>query len=160
MTIPDLIAALCWSLAGFLAGWLVGRAGKDVHQIKEAVVSDDTDHPPPPRRAPVDRVRLTGAAVLVVAVASVAAMSWQVTVRQRAVECQLDVMSRSAQITNARAELAAQDREALNTMIAAVFRPGDQGERQAYRDYLATLAANAQAREALTFPTDDCTKEK
>lgn len=50
----ELLQSLAWGLGGFGVGYYLGRTAREVHEIKETIMSDETETPPPrePEPAP------------------------------------------------------------------------------------------------------------
>lgn len=152
-----LVTALGWSLAGFLLGYALGRAVREVHEIKEAVVSKS----PRTGSRPVRRIevhQLIGALVVVLAVASVLVMAKQITDRQGEIECRADVLNETIEVLDQRAQLAGKDRAALDEFMSNVFSPDvdEESARRAYLKYTKRIARNADQRSDLTYPEDGC----
>lgn len=156
----DVLAALAWSAAGFILGYLVGRAAREVHEIKEAVVEEKTEQPTPkrPQRSRPETHQVIGIVLVILALGSVMLMTKQLSDRQAEIECRADVLNETISTLDQRGQLASQDRAALDRFMGRVFSPDAtaQTARRAYVAYTRAVAANAEERAELAYPEDRC----
>lgn len=152
-----LVTALGWSLAGFLLGYMLGRAVREVHEIKEAVVSKNP-RPGTRHARRIDVYQVIGAFVVVMAIASVMVMTKQITTRQGEIECRADVLNETIEVLDQRAQIAGQDRAALDEFMAKVFSPDvdEESAHRAYLKYTKKIARHNDQRSDLSYPEDGC----
>lgn len=147
-----LINSAAWSVVGFISGWLLATVGRDVKDIKEAVVPDRVKQ----QRAPhPNGMRVLGIVVALLAIVTVV-QGYMLSSKQAAVvECQATYNDRFAEATQRRAALADEDREALTNMLLGLYRQRDDSERERLRTFeqwVETTQRNERYREAHPLP--------
>lgn len=143
-----ILNALVWSVAGFLVGYVVARMSKDVHTIKEAVVDREKTEP-----GPYLPTRLFGVVLVVMAIATVAAIAISNVQQQQVFDCQTDVNRELVRATNQRADFAARDRKALTDMLTTVLtEPNERARREAVEDYVAASEHTQGERSRSPLP--------
>lgn len=147
------IQSLVWSMLGFAGGFFFGRAGREVHQIKEVVVTENDDEP---THAGVsdDRWRQAfGVALIALALATVTQAWYNVEQRRDTVECQVRYNVAMAEAFKARTQYAESDREALVAFFRVPATSSDRIRREAYFDLVETYQRNDRLREKHPLPT-------
>lgn len=151
--IQDLLPSICWSLIGFLIGWLVGREMLFISQIREAVVSEDerqrTDHNI--ADTPEKRSRLLGFVVVTLAVFSVLQGSYYAYETKKSAQCQAQYNDDFAKVLQQRAVWADEDRRELTRTVESILT-GPNASRKALQDYLDTVAKNDKLRAENPLP--------
>lgn len=155
MNWSDVIAALAWSLAGFVVGFLGGRISRDVRDIRNAAVDDDEYTGPDRRRRrpPFGGDRLLGVFLILLAISTVTLLAVSNAQQRAIVDCQADVNRQLVEAINARGDSAAKDRKALNDMLQAVLTlPTPEQRRDALVDYLNTSKRTDEERARAPYP--------
>jgi hypothetical protein len=153
-----IVNSLGWSLAGFAAGWAVASLRRDVNTIKEAVMDDEDtrDSEPPRARMTVDTAtRWLGIVVALLAIVTVT----QGVISQRRInavtECQADYNNRFAEVSQRRAALAEEDRDALQRMLITLYQKRDATSEQRLRIFerwVETVQRNNRERTEHPLP--------
>lgn len=151
---PDyLLAAVGWSLAGFVVGYVTAH----VLTHKEGFVNDH------PRLRPYVPNRTLGVALVLLAILSVVSLAVVSTQRQNVSECQAKVNLGLIRAIEARAKIADDDRRALDDLVLAIVNTADLPETQqqravasALQTYTMTItkSRNDRARYRLPTPRD------
>lgn len=145
------VAALAWSGFGFLAGYAVARLGCEVHEVRQAILSDDPPTPRPllPMRRKGDRRNLAlGFAIIALALVTVLSSVASLVRQETAVDCQARYNIRAAEAFDARAKAAGEDRAALNALVREITEARLADDRgRIDRALLAYEAAVQQADE-------------
>lgn len=147
------VNSLAWSLVGFVLGWLLASLRRDVTDIREAIVRDETTDEREHQR--IDRAsRVLGIIVALLAVVTV--VQAYVFQRERAevIGCQTQYNAAIADATRARAQLANEDRHALNTLLLSIYeRRGDErAQLRAYTDWVNTTRRTEVERKQHPLP--------
>ena len=162
----DLSCRLAWSLAGFLLGYLLGRAGREIHEVKEAVVTD-TQCPTESRRRPgvfgFVQTQWFGAILIILAVATVSVSGYTLNKQGRLLDCQTAYNIAYADALKERTMAAGTDRQATRDMVGTIAGieavPAEQ-RRGVYQSALTkflTTTANADAqRNRNPLPSARC----
>ncbi|MFE0021896.1 hypothetical protein [Amycolatopsis sp. NPDC059021] len=150
-----------WALLGFVGGYLLGRAARDVHRVATAITTEDTvpdDQPPRSRlRAPGGHVIL-GLVVVLLGVLTVAQGIVTNNATRRIAECQAAYSNGFADALDARADATADAQTALDELMRAISGylanppvPPDK-VRTAIGDYLAQRAKAESERQQHPYP--------
>ena len=158
------IAALVWSIGGFLAGFYAGRVTHEVHIIKEAVVDgEDTAPEPAEKKDPWWSYRPNlGVLIIAMSILTVVTIAFVNIQRGQRQDCQAEVNARLIAAINGRAQIGDRSFRAVNDLIVGAFSiPPDlpDKERRAlgqklFADYQAALAEGDAIRKANPLPTE------
>jgi uncharacterized protein HemX len=146
-TLAYIVNSAAWSAAGFLIGTLFTRGAKEVHEIREAVVEDDSKqhrHAPPTNR-------LIGIVVVILAVITVANSAYFTWQQQQVSDCQADVNSQFIEALKSRSSTADDDRTALKELATTIVNHPEQAG-EALQDYVSTLKASDKERKRNPLP--------
>lgn len=155
-----IVNGLIWSAAGFIAGWLAGRASRDITRIAGAVAKEGTVPPSTPNDRWARAYRLA-VPVLVVALGIATAVqgAYQSAALQRVAACQTAYSSGFADAIDARSSAAADAQDALDALMTKVgdalqhSDPESRAEVQrAVDDYLAARAKSKQTQQDHPYP--------
>lgn len=155
-----------WAVLGFLGGYLLGRAARDVHQVATAITTEDiTTEDPVPEPSPLAarRPRPAGHVVLglVVALLSVLTITQGIITNnatRRIADCQALYGNAFADALDARATATAEAQTALDdlmrTISASLAAPATPPEavRDAIGDYLNSRARAETQRQQHPYP--------
>jgi hypothetical protein len=161
--ITYVLHALAWSGIGYFAGYIVGKIGCEVHQVREAVApsSGDQEGWPPMRRRGDRRSLIFGAFLVGLAALTVLLSAISLVRLESLTRCQANYAEQAAEATQARTRAAEDDREALNLLVRrvtdAVASVPDADARRpqvqaALGDYTAAVREADAQREAQPFP--------
>ena len=155
----EALTGLAYSLLGFVIGYIVGKAGAEVHEIKEVVAPDR--HPahegqPQKKRGIVNLTKSRGVGVLLICLALVTVLLSTLTaidLRNQA-DCRDRYNLRFYQAYVERARAADADRTSFNQMLYALNDPDLQKRRAAYVRYIADIKKTeaARAKNPLPYP--------
>lgn len=150
-----LIQTVASMVLGFLVGFLLGRAVRDVHRIADAVTDEETavpqDRPNRPRWLSTQLV--VAAIVVLLGVLTVAQGLIQSAATERLTECQADYSNQFADALEARSAATAQAQSSLDELIAVVAQSIDPTVIQrAVNDYLAKRDAVQREQQANPYP--------
>lgn len=146
------VGSLGWSLLGFAVGWIAASLRRDVLTIKEAIVDEEQQFPHGP--SVTTATRWLGVIVILLAVASVI----QGVVTQRRLsdvtECQAEFNAEFAEVLTLRADLAEEDRVALQSMLIGIYRvrEDDAAQEERFREYVEQIQASNEEREDHPLP--------
>lgn len=152
-----------WSLVGFVGGWLLATVGRDVKDIREAVMHDEEA---PVAEPPVHHVeaqvgrsdtatRWLGIVVALLAIVTVAQALYLNRKQAEVVECQTNFNNTFSEVSTLRSKLANEDRLALQNMLLALYRQrgADEARRlETFREWVTTVERNEREREANPLP--------
>ena len=166
---------LAYSAGGFLAGYLAGRLGREVHEVHDAVVpptyqDKDADMPLPDRRGKTarrtwDRSIEKAVALILVALAVGSTLVSGIALNRQSeqVACQTQVNKSVATGLLHRAQVASDDRAAIARLIQGVLEAeakskGDEATRRAIitnleRDYLQIILQSDMIRAENPIPS-------
>lgn len=155
-TVAEAVNSLAYSLLGLIIGFVLGRATKEVHEIKEKIVEPDhhPQHEKPSRKQGqgVMKSRTLGVMLIVLALLTVL-MSSLTAVQDRA---QSDCFRRYnvafGKAFSERAKAADADRASLNKMLTAINTPDQATRARVYQQYLDELAQTDKQRKANPLP--------
>lgn len=148
------LSSLVWSAVGFGIGWFLGSTRREVQQIKEAVVPENVEFRPH-HAPPVPSSRLLGIVVMLLAIASVGSTYVANQRISNVTECQADYNDRFADVASYRAALAAEDSQALQTMLITLYRKRDASDKERLRVFerwVKTVQQNSKDRKANPLP--------
>lgn len=153
------VNSLGWSLAGFAAGWAVASLRRDLTTIKEAVVDDTPDGDQlPAHTSRVSTDTATRWLGIVVALLAIVTVTQGVIAQRRIGEvtsCQARFNSEFAQATSVRAQLANEDRLALQNMLLALYRQrgADEARRlETFQEWVRTVEQSERERAEHPLP--------
>lgn len=158
MTVLSYLAqSLGWAVLGFLGGYLVGHAVRDVNRIADAVTGEEIM--PPRRRVP----RLSFQTVIAVIVVLLGVLTViqglvESAATQRLTQCQSAYSNGFADAINARAQSSAEAQDALDELVTTVGgalqgnEPDRASVQQAIAGYLAKRAAVKAQQQAHPYP--------
>lgn len=157
----NVLASAAYSLAGFLVGFGLGRVSRDVHDIKESVVTEPTrlvrrdPHQHGFWRWTDNRVLGLGLLALSILTLVFAFIGSQKLTNQA--QCQSEFNVRFGLAYQARAASADGDRNALNNLMLSIAGepPTPQGRakaRAAFEHYIAQIKTSDATRRAHPLP--------
>lgn len=158
-----------WVTAGFLGGWLAGRAGRDLHTLAEAVetaetgdttVGEDPPSPPPRHRRRPRPEWVIGVVVLLLAITTVAQGIVESVAARRIVACQTAYVNAFADALDARTQASTDAQDALDQLVTTIGgtftsppSPGrGQAVQKAITDYLASRDRVKRQQRAHPYP--------
>ncbi|AXB41311.1 MULTISPECIES: hypothetical protein [Amycolatopsis] len=151
-----------WAVLGFLGGFLVGRAARDVHRVATAITSeepvpDDQTSPRPRWRVPTGQFVL-GVVVVLLGIITVAQGIVTNSTTRRITECQAAYSNGFADALDARASATADAQTALDELMKAISGylasppvPPDK-VRAAIGDYLDSRERADAERQQHPYP--------
>ena len=125
MTSADVFMGLAYSAAGFIGGYFVGTMGREVHEVREAVMTHT-----PGTSSPKAKRGILGArsidkiiALVLVTLAVASTISTGLVLRREAaqVKCQTKVNRLVADGLIERARVASNDRQAIVTLVQGLL---------------------------------------
>ncbi|WP_134664024.1 hypothetical protein [Amycolatopsis sp. CFH S0078] len=148
-----------WALAGFVVGYLLGRAARDVHRIATAVTPEGhvPDDKPRTRRAPSAQFVL-GVVVALLGIITVAQGIVTNNATRRITECQAVYSNGFADALDARSDSSAEAQAALDDLMKSLggylANPPVPPEkvRSAIGDYLAKRSEAEAERAKHPYP--------
>jgi hypothetical protein len=152
--IEDLLPSVCWSLIGFLIGWLVGREMLFISQIREAVVPEEERERTDQMVAdtPERRSRLLGFVVVILAVFTVLQGSYFTYESNKKAQCQAQFNEDFRVVLQKRAQWADEDKQALTKLLSDLLVAKQNTGRTVLEDYLAATARNDKLRKENPLP--------
>lgn len=159
----EALSGLAYSLLGFVIGYIIGKAGKEVHDIKEVVAPDHhaahEAKPTPKKRGlmhSITKSRGVGVLLIVLALVTVLLSTLTAIDLRNQAECRDRYNVRMFQAFVARAKANDLDRASFNQMLYALNDPDATKRRAAYVRYLADIKkTDAQrAKSPLPNPPD------
>lgn len=154
----EALTGLAYSLLGFVIGYIVGKAGAEVHEIKEVVAPDH--HPaheaplPTKKRGIMNITKSRGLGVLLIILALVTVLLSTLTaidLRNQA-DCRDSYNLRFYEAYVVRARAADSDRKSFNQMLYALNDPDLQKRRAAYVKYLDDIKKTDAQRKKNPLP--------
>lgn len=146
-----------WSLVGFAGGWLVASMGRDVKDIRQAVVREEEDAPMNhPHISTSTTTRWLGIFVAALAIVTVAQSVWLTQRQSEVVTCQARFNDAFAQAVKYRATLQDADRDALNTLTVNLYKlrnASEQRRAEEFTRYLARVEDTNAERAKHALPT-------
>ena len=124
-----IITSLAYAVTGFVGGYVVGVAAREIHEVKEAVVETPKDEPElEERRSGTDRRSIPtstfnkrmGLALLVLSLLTVTAVAISNIQFRNQASCQFDYNKAAAAALQERTEAANLDRTAFNKSTEAI----------------------------------------
>lgn len=163
-----LLYGLAWSAGGFIIGYFLGKTSREIHEVKEALVTTTTtDSLAEPRRNkdPLSWVqsRPFGVFLIVLAVLTVAVSGYTLQKQGEIIDCQTAYNEAYSAALQERTRASKTDRDATREMVrsvvAAAQLPQEERGRASFGALNAFLVASAEAdktREANPLPTTRC----
>jgi len=156
--IEYVVNSFAWSVIGFVVGWLGASLRSDIHTLKEALV--------PTEEARAQRLKRTQRSTrllgVIVAVLAVATVVQGVIAQQRLNDvsrCQAQYNERFAAASKTRADLADEDRRALNRMLLTLYQKRDASEQErlgVFERWVRITQRNERHRPQLPeYPIED-----
>lgn len=157
------INSLAWSAGGFAIGWLVASARRDMGEIREAVVHEDSSTPANDDALSSELLHSRTDAVtrwlgVIVALLAIATVTQAYFANQRigdVSECQAEYNTRFAEATQKRSQLANEDRDALQHMLITLYRKRDASSEERLRVFerwVNTVQSNEKQRKLNPLP--------
>ncbi|MFK0249293.1 hypothetical protein ACIQUM_31730 [Amycolatopsis azurea] len=150
-----------WAVLGFVVGYLVGRAARDVHRVAIAITTEDTvpdPQLPAPRRRLLTGQFVLGVVVVLLGVLTVAQGIATNNATRRITECQQAYSNGFADALDARASATTDAQNALDELMKTMSGyladspiPPDK-VRAAIGDYLAKRAKAETERQQHPYP--------
>lgn len=150
-----IIQSTVWSVIGFAGGFFFGRAGREVHEIKETIVDDDCEERAQHLKVKDDTWRqVFGVTLMLLALITVGQAWYGVEKRRDLVNCQIEYNQAVAESFRERNEWAEEDRSAIINFFKTVYEsPGDdQAEFEAFRRLINTSERNDRLRAKHPIP--------
>lgn len=152
------ISSILWALGGLIVGFLLGRGGQ---AFPRAGGLELPKQPAPPTvnrfRTVLTFDRLVGWVIIVMAVVSVATVSYTVSRQQQLVTCQADYNSAFSAALKERTEAAAADRQAQRDLLTGMVTARDPATSRALIDaYLHKLDEADNQRDDNPLPQRTC----
>lgn len=152
--------SLAWSGLGFVSGWLVASLRSDVATIREVVMHEDEqtqEDAVAARRRHTSRAaqRWVGVAITVLAVATVVQGVIATQRLNDVSHCQAAYNERFAAATKTRAQLAEDDRVALNNLLLSLYRQREATEQQrlaTFEQWVEETERNQRERAKTPLP--------
>lgn len=146
------ISSILWAMGGLIVGFLLGRGGQTVRSVE--VASDDVTTPAVHRfRDSLTFDRIVGWVIIVMAILSVATVSYAVTRQQQAVICQADYNAAFSAALKERNDAAAADRQAIRDLLTGMVTARDPVTSRALIDtYLRKLDEADNKRDDNPLP--------
>jgi hypothetical protein len=152
--IEELLPSVCWSLIGFLIGWLFGREMLFITQIREAVVPEEerdlTEHKV--ADTPEKRSRLLGFIVVILAVFTVLQGSYFTYENKKQAQCQAQYNSDFAAVVRKRAQWADEDKQAELKLFRDLLGAKPGTGAKILQDYLETTSRTDKLRQENPLP--------
>lgn len=114
------ISSILWALGGLVVGFLIGRGGQTNRSAN--VATETTTHR---FRDYLTFDRIIGWVIIVMAIVSVATVSYAVNRQQQAVTCQADYNTAFVAALKTRTEAAAADRQAQRDLLTGMVTARD-----------------------------------
>lgn len=148
--IEEFLPSFCWSLIGFLLGWLSCREMLFISQIREAVV-------PKEERERTDQKtqansRLLGWVVVLLAVVSVLQGSYYTWQNQKVAQCQASYNADFAKVLRLRAQWADEDKKAESKLFSDFLGAKPGTGRNILQEYLDVTNRTDKLRQETPLP--------
>jgi hypothetical protein len=150
-----------WAVLGFVVGYLVGRAARDVHRVVTAITPEDTvpePQPPTPRRRVPTGQFVLGVVVVLLGIITVAQGIVTNSTTRRITECQSAYSNGFADALDARSSASTDAQNALDELMKTMSGyladapiPPDK-VRAAIGDYLHKRAKAETERQQHPYP--------
>ena len=154
----EALSGLAYSLLGFVIGYIIGKAGAEVHEIKEVVAPD---HHPAHEAHTVRKqgfmhaiTKSRGVGVLLIVLALVTVLLSTLTaidLRDQA-ECRDRYNMRFFQAYVTRSKAADADRASFNALIYALNSPDPDARRASYLRYVEEIKQTDTQRKKNPLP--------
>lgn len=182
-----LLSNVAWGLGGLALGYFLGSIGREVHELRETLVTENEPTPTPPpahdrRNGGGDRRQsrsnaILGIVMVLLAVVSVTVAAVAVSEREdrldrieTQVDCEADYLVEYAVAINERTDAVIADRHAIRALIETTAELQTLGlpERERQRRFQAAVqvfleasseADKTRAQAPLPIPPRDCLPE-
>lgn len=142
------ISSILWALGGLVVGFLIGRGGQTNRSAN--VATETTTHR---FRDYLTFDRIVGWVIIVMAIVSVATVSYTVTRQNQSVTCQADYNTAFVAALKTRTEAAAADRQAQRDLLTGMVTARDPVTSRALIDaYLRKLDEADNQRDDNPLP--------
>lgn len=150
-------SSLAYSLLGLVIGFALGRATREVHEIKEAVAPDPHpahEKPPTRKQGRMSYVKSRTIGVMLIGLALVTVLMTSIVAIEdrRQNECFRNYNIAFAKAFQERALAADRDRISLNRMLIALNNPNAEVRRKVFENYLDEIALTDLERKKNPLP--------
>lgn len=154
-----------WSVAGFAVGRYSVRLKREVDEIKEAAVSNETAPDPPRRRAssdhPLSVPRWVGVIIIVLSLFTVGQAWYFARQDRQTAECQALTVKEFQTALSLRTRVAEEDRKVLDKLVLEVTQATTpEQSRAALNAYVEARKANDAERARNPLPEIKDCKER
>lgn len=154
-----------WSIAGFVVGRFSVRLKREVDEIKEAAVSDETASDLPKRRTSTDHPlsvpRWVGVVVIVLSLFTVGQAWYFARQNRETSDCQVATIKEFQKALTTRTDVATEDRRVIDKLVLDVTQATTREQsRAALEAYVAARKANDIERAKSPLPEIKDCKER